>query len=182
MKRILIVFINLIIFSGFAEECTWNGIIARRNDVEKLIIQGAKGKLDTFLFENNIIKTEEDPMTLEILLPLPLESSSVGIKFHYKFKTNKGSEISTDPTGPRNPEDPKNDFGDLMFKEVSKTDAEGYFIKRVCEIRISYNVGFPLFNTTREDFYITRIKIAPDGPQDNFKIMEFEIPVNSNLD
>ncbi|MFI5391147.1 MAG: hypothetical protein ACHQYQ_07290 [Bacteriovoracales bacterium] len=182
MKWILMVFANLIIFSGFAQECSWNGAIGRRDQIENLLYQKAKEKLDSFLLENNIIRTEEDPMSLETLSPLPVVTNSIGIKFHYKFKTKKGSEISTDPSGPRNPEDPKNDFGDLMFKVNIIRDAEGYFIKKICEVRVSNNVGLPLFNLSLEDYFITRIYLATDGTQDNFKLLEFEIPNTPNLD
>lgn len=172
MKWILIVFINLITFSAFAQECSWDGMgDARREEVKEFIIQRAREKLDAFLFEKGIVKISEDPFLVEVRTKWDNYPQLPYAKFHYKFRTQRGSEISTDAQ--RSGE--YDDFRLLNFNIGIERDVEGNPIKMACFIQLA-SLYLPLYNLTADDYLLVKLELF-----EQYETFHLELPLPSNL-
>ena len=171
MKWILIIFINLLSFSVFAEDCSWNGLGKNpREEVTSFLIQRARSKLESFLIEKGLVKTSEEPITVEITTN---PDSQTEARYHYKFKTEQGNEISTDPNKKNHGE--QNYFNRISFYEWIERDDEGNPKRKICHVYFKI-LKMPLFNLTLDDYFLGRIELF-----DYTDIFEFNIPLSSNL-
>lgn len=176
MKWILMVFMNLMVFSAFAQECSWDGMGEnRREELKKIIIQKARERLEAFLIDRGIIRTSEDPMELEIVNGTDGGYKLYGVRIHYKFKTQRGSEISTDPMDQIGSND-KNDFKLIDFNLNVDRDVEGYPIKKICGYQF-HRFNLNLFNLTLNNYWVGSLELFDFN--DTFT---FEIPISSNLE
>jgi hypothetical protein len=171
MKWILMVLVNVMVFSAFAQECSWDGMgDGRREEVKEFIIQRTREKLDTFLIEKGIVKISEDPFLVEVRTKWDFNPQLPYARFHYKFRTQRGSEISTDAQR-------AGEFGGfrlLNFNIVIERDVEGNPIKKICYIQLG-SLALPLYNLTADDYLLVELELFEQN--EHFR---FELPVPSN--
>ena len=174
MKWILVVIFNLMVSTGFAQECSWVGIGEElREEVKKQLIQKAKEKLDFFLLQKGIIRTWEGTWEVEVKSPYDYTTVSAAMRFHYFFKTQKGSEISTDPLKSTTRE---NYFHGMKIELNIQRDPEGYPLKKSCLI-VFMTSNLPLFNKSFDDYFIGQIEVF-----DPNYYMSFNFPINPSVD
>lgn len=172
MKWILI---NLIVFQVFAQECTWKGLgNDPREEVTSFLIQRARAKVDAFLIEKGMVKTSEEPMVVEITTDPESRSNVASARYHYKFKTQNGYEISTDPNRVNNRE--QNYFSHIDFYLWTERDAEGKPKINVCHVYFKF-LKIPLFNLSLNDDLLGRLELF-----DYTDIFEFGFPASLNFD
>jgi hypothetical protein len=174
MKWISIVLINLITFSAFSQECSWNGLSdIDREEVTSFLIQRARAKVDSFLIEKGMVKTSEDPMVIEITPESDTRTDVASARYHYKFKTEKGDEISTDPNQKNHGE--QNYFNRISFNGWIERDQSGNPKRMICNVYFKI-LKIPLFNLTLDDYFLGRLELF-----DYTDIFEFNIPLSTNL-
>ncbi len=175
MKWILTILINLVVFSGFAEECSWNGISdATKEELKSFLILRANEKVNSFLNEKGIVKTSEEPMVVEVIT-IPEEGGDrTNVRYHYKFKTQDANEFSTDPIKENHIH--RNDFNRMEFSLWVERDEQEHPVRQVCMVYFK-NINIPLFNLTSNDTFLGRLLLF-----DFTDRFEFNIPLPSSLD
>ena len=172
MKLILV---NLVIFSGFAEECSWKGIAdTTKEEIKSFLILRANEKVNSFLTEKGIVKTSEEPMVAEVItIPDEGGGDRANVRYHYKFKT-QAAEFSTDPEKENRIQ--RNDFSRMEFSLWIERDEQEHPVRQVCMVYFK-NINIPIFNLSLEDFFIGRIILF-----DFTDRFEFNIPLPSSID
>ncbi len=173
MKWILMVLLNSMVFSAFGQECSWGGMAEnRREEVREFLIQRAKEKLDAFLFEKGIVRISEDPFLVEVRANWDSNPQLPYARFHYKFRTQRGSEISTDARKAGE----YDGFRLLNFVLSIERDVEGNPIKKICSI-YPERLILPLYNLTADDYLLIELLLFETEEHINF-----DLPLSSNLE
>jgi hypothetical protein len=170
MKLILV---NLVIFSGFAEECSWNGVKeTTREEIKSFLILSDNEKENSIIKLKVIVKTTEEPMAVEVITTPEEGGERANVRYHYKFKT-QAAEFSTDPEKENRIQ--RNDFSRMEFSLWIERDEQEHPVRQVCMVYFK-NINIPIFNLSLDDFFIGRIILF-----DFTDRFEFNIPLPSSI-